>query len=345
MSNKREEIILLAIQLGFNRVRVAKVERGWYSKWFLSFFGISCDYGVDGSISSSSKNPYLLLPDAKSILTLGIDYRWNYSSGAYIPFWKGSDVCLGKRLPQGTSAFEKTIGWIRKIWWCSRIWGVDSRPFIERSWAESGLGYIGKNTMLISPETLHFLLGNVDVEYWSKQDEPLMRSLWKMCCCQQMSNQCLWMPINSILESAFSISQLNIKEAFLISFVLDWELAIWLWCLSRCMPIMVKLWLKWKFTRSCSKTKQPFVDSQWLKVHKVVDDYLPTPLRKDRPDNSKDACIVAGNIGDGKLQASLNVFVPQEYLVGWTCELGFERIFVRMLVTIDFALAWWYINN
>ena len=57
------------------------------------------------------------------------------------------------------------------------------------------------------------------------------------------------------------------------------------------------------------KPKQPFVDLRWLlESHdELVDDYFAgTPLRRAGARQLKrNACIVAGNIGDGKLQVSL----------------------------------------
>ena len=48
-------------------------------------------------------------------------------------------------------------------------WTVDSRPVIERGLGrKEGLGFVGKNTMIISPADSSFIFGDVVNQYTSR---------------------------------------------------------------------------------------------------------------------------------------------------------------------------------
>ena len=121
---------------------------------------------------SPRANPKELLAKARSVIVLGMDY--------YFP--RPED-------PQGLTGMVSRYAWgkdyhkrisKRLLRMCLQIrdhvpgfrffYGVDSRPFIERAWAErAGMGFIGKNTMMIAPGDSSFfflamILSSLDLE-------------------------------------------------------------------------------------------------------------------------------------------------------------------------------------
>lgn len=99
-------------------------------------------------------NPLLLLPEAKSaIVVLSNYYRDNPTSdltaGKIARYAGGRDYhrVVGKNLKRFCAILEEEFS-ATTTWYA-----VDTGPILERYWAEkSGLGWVGKNTMLLNRE-------------------------------------------------------------------------------------------------------------------------------------------------------------------------------------------------
>ena len=319
MCSKREEITLMAKQLGFNRIRVANVERGVGIQKYDSYLSSGHHATMGWMVRSRPprENPYLLLPDAKSILTLGIDYRWPIPAEPTYPFGRVAMYAWGRDYHKVlTKRLKKLLDGIRERYDGVRgFWGVDSRPFIERAWAEnSGLGYIGKNTMLISPGNssyffLAMLMLNIDI----KEDEPLQRDHCGKCV--RCLTKC---PTNAFVEAykldaRKCISYLTIEHKGSIPHKFRSGMGNWLFGCDVCQDVCPHNGRSFDSSGNLQdlapKPKQPFVDLQWLleSRDKLIDDFFAgTPLRRAGARQLKrNACIVAGNIGDEKLKTSL----------------------------------------
>jgi len=101
-------------------------------------------------------NPAGVMPSVKSIIMLGLNYHSEDSVPAVAELGKVSRYARGKDYHKIIE--KKTKRLIRRIrdWVgpdnpCEMRWFVDYGPMLERSYAErAGLGFIGKNSMLIS---------------------------------------------------------------------------------------------------------------------------------------------------------------------------------------------------
>ncbi|MCK6502605.1 tRNA epoxyqueuosine(34) reductase QueG [Myxococcota bacterium] len=105
-------------------------------------------------------NPTALLPSARSAVVLGVDHAWPRPpdpgglTGMVARYAWGRDYhnLVGKRLRRLAARLRQELPDL------GLYWGVDSRPLIERAWAErAGLGFVGRNCCLIVPGEGSFL--------------------------------------------------------------------------------------------------------------------------------------------------------------------------------------------
>ncbi len=145
-----------ASELGFGHVRFASAEGAPGIEAYDRFLA----EGRHGSMAWMVRSrppradPRLLLPEARSAVVLGVDYRWPRPpdpgglTGRVASYAWGRDYhnLLGKRLRRLSARLgERIPGFLAYA-------GVDSRPLVERAWAErAGLGYLGKNACVIVP--------------------------------------------------------------------------------------------------------------------------------------------------------------------------------------------------
>ncbi|MEP7317973.1 MAG: tRNA epoxyqueuosine(34) reductase QueG [Panacibacter sp.] len=115
--------------------------------------------GMHGSMSYMEKyfdqriNPGLLVPGAKSVITLLLNYFHGQHQDAGIPkiakyaYGKDYHEVIREKLNQLLFTMRQEIGEVNGRGF------VDSAPVLERSWAQrSGLGWIGKNGNLLTKQ-------------------------------------------------------------------------------------------------------------------------------------------------------------------------------------------------
>ena len=326
MTDAKREIVDIAKTLGFNRVRVAQVARSVGIQQYDSYLSKGHHATMGWMVRSRPprENPFQLLPDAKVILTLGIDYRWptppkpDFLSGRVAMYAWGRDYhkVINKRLKKMMDMIKERYPNI------SGYWGVDSRPFIERAWAErSGLGYIGKNTMLISPaDSSYFFLAMLMLNIDLDEDEPILRNHCGTCqrCIDKCPTDAFWKPYQ--LDSTKCISYLTIEHKGSIPIELRPLIGDWLFGCDICQDVCPHNGKKYDTSGNLQdlapKPKQPFVDLHWLlgASCKEVDDFFAgTPLRRAGAEQLKrNACVVAGNLKDKIVQPSLQRLLQQD---------------------------------
>jgi len=127
-------------------------------------------------------NPAQLLEGAQSVICLGLNYnpprvqqksaRTNAPLGQVAAYAQYEDyhLFIKKRLRKLTDFISSVVGTGLKFKVC-----VDSAPLAERALAQrAGLGFIGKNRMLINPELgPHILLGEIITSLKLETDKPL----------------------------------------------------------------------------------------------------------------------------------------------------------------------------
>jgi epoxyqueuosine reductase len=151
--------------LGFDAVRVAALTaplRDGLSGWLAN--GLHADMHWMERTADKRRNPQLVLPGARSIVMLGVNYgRSPEPAGreAARPTWARYALhedyhdTVKPGLVAAGRALEEIFGVSREDY---RVY-VDTGPVLEREWAaRSGLGFVGKNAMLISRTHGNWLL-------------------------------------------------------------------------------------------------------------------------------------------------------------------------------------------
>lgn len=167
-----------AKELGFLNTRVAKAEfmdeeakrlEDWLNK------GYHGEMGYMENHFDKRVDPTKLVPGAKSVITLSFNYyteqRQDPSAPKISTYAYGRDYhkVVRKRLKQLIQSISSEIGEIN-----GRCF-VDSAPVLERDWAKrSGLGWVGKNTLLINPKQgSYFFLAELIIDLELEYDAPI----------------------------------------------------------------------------------------------------------------------------------------------------------------------------
>ena len=141
--------------LGFDEVRFARVEPqekavSALDRWLQS--GAQADMAWIQRGAEKRRDPNLILPGVRSVILLGINYgsterpRQNPVWARYSLYEDYHDTLRGALIAAGKEV-EQSFG----VPATAYRYYVDTGPVLERAWAErAGLGFIGKNAMLIS---------------------------------------------------------------------------------------------------------------------------------------------------------------------------------------------------
>ncbi|MDF3057173.1 MAG: queG [Rariglobus sp.] len=161
MGVDRETVRARLRALGFDEVRFARVEPGFgpgLSAWIEAGYHADMNW-MERTVPKRS-DPALVLPGARSVIMLGVNYlppagAGNAGGGAARPAWARyalySDYhdTIKEALAAAGRVLEELGG--GAVTPADYRYYVDTGPVIERGWAaKSGLGFIGKNAMLIS---------------------------------------------------------------------------------------------------------------------------------------------------------------------------------------------------
>ena len=164
-------------------------------------------------------NPRAILPDCRSILALGIRHPTPVSGTGYsdgdglgraAAYAWGQDYhdVLGPRLKSLIQFIENQVGHP-----VSNRWYTDTGPLLEREIAmRAGLGWIGKNTCLISPtQGSYFLLAEVLLGVELEPDPPQQTDHCGSCtrCLEACPTDCI-LP-DRTLDATRCISYLTIE--------------------------------------------------------------------------------------------------------------------------------------
>ncbi len=212
---------LKAKELGFSLVGITSPDPpphiDIYQRWLAAGRHGEMAYLAPDRAIERRADPLKILPECKSILALAIPYD-NPSSqqdprigfGRVAAYAWGNDyhdVLIG-RLRSIVNFVENEVG--HPI---ANRWYTDSGPILEREFAQrAGLGWIGKNTMLINPRHgSYFLLAEILLGVELEFDAPLTTD--HCGTCRRCIDAC---PTNCILEdrtldAARCISYLTIE--------------------------------------------------------------------------------------------------------------------------------------
>lgn len=218
---KSSDIKRAASQAGFDlcgvsRVRNLPAEREFFDRWLYR----GCDSGLEYLRRNIEKrfSPEVLMPGARSVISCAVSYKNDTSLG----FGESS------RVPKIASyarapVYQETIKDMLRATAhrLTEIYGdfkwrafSDTAPVLEKKWAEeSGLGFIGRNTLLVSPTLGSFvLLGELIVDARvDEYDQPYSGPGCGECrrCVERCPNRAL---TPDGLDTARCISRLTIEK-------------------------------------------------------------------------------------------------------------------------------------
>lgn len=150
------DLLHIASDLGFAKVGIAKVTD--VPKHIIEKYNQWISNGCHGEMAYMEKygdvrqNPRLLLENARSAIVVIANYHHNTKVAENAPKWAsyalGDDYhdVMRQKLSQIASYIQENWGGETRV--C-----IDTAPIFERYWAQqAGVGYIGRNSMLIVPE-------------------------------------------------------------------------------------------------------------------------------------------------------------------------------------------------
>lgn len=212
-----EQIKETAYSLGFDACGICRTEsiqqteREHLQKWLCK--GYQAEMSYLNNNFEKRIDPRLLVEDARSVICLAINYYPQEKLPDHVPQF--AYYAYGQDYHDVVKAkLTKLLDAIRLI--CPQAEGryfVDTAPVLERYWAaKSGIGFIGKNTLLIIPgKGSYFFLGEIMVNLELDYDEPLTVSCGN---CRRCIDACPTKAIESpyLLNSKSCISYQTIEN-------------------------------------------------------------------------------------------------------------------------------------
>ena len=328
-----ERIRREAFRLGFDHMAVTRPHIPQrYSQEFLSW----CEAGLAGGMAYLTSNPEKRVqlertyPGVKTIITLGVSYfqgpfpeKPGKGYGRIARYAWGMDYheIIQSRLQVLIEKIKNILG---TDFPC--MTAVDTKPLLERALASSaGLGFIGKNTVLIVPR-VNTPVGSFHVGSWVFLTEILLNiplahnvieeKIQNGCgSCEKCLTAC---PTEAFekpyrLKADRCIAYLTIENKGWISRPMREKMGDWLFGCDVCQEVCPfnarAIETRWPEFHS-SKGVGPWVSLQ--DILSVSDEagfkkrYEGTPLtRPKRKGLIRNACVVAANAGDETLVPSL----------------------------------------
>jgi epoxyqueuosine reductase len=195
-----QQVKTFARNLGFDYCGIAKVQKleddarrleNWLHKGYhgaMKYMENHFELRVD---------PAKLVPDAKSVITLLINYYPQQQQSPEAPkvskyaYGKDYHEVIRKKLNLFLSLINEHIGEVHGRGF------VDSAPVLERSWAQrSGLGWIGKNGNLLTRQGSFYFIATLIVDLGLQYDDPLAKDYCGTC--RKCIDAC---PTDAILDS------------------------------------------------------------------------------------------------------------------------------------------------
>lgn len=180
LTNK-EKVVAAAMQLGFSRVGFAKaeaialLERSHLEEWLAA--GRAGEMGYMANHLDKRCDPTLLVDGCQTVVVLAMNYYPEVKQAAEVPqfayYAYGADYheVIRGRLQELLHQINQEVAP------CEGRGFTDSAPVMERYWAErAGVGFIGKNNLLIVPGAgSFFFLAVLLIDIELEPDRPMAR--------------------------------------------------------------------------------------------------------------------------------------------------------------------------
>jgi epoxyqueuosine reductase len=214
-----------------------------YENWIANNMHGEMHYMATDRARERRANPKLISPECKSIIVVALPYTSprrniarNVSTGRIAAYAQGDDYhdVIPPKLAQLIQWLEAETG--KKI--AHKIY-TDTGPILEREIAQrAGLGWIGKNTMLINPKAgSYFLLGEVLIDLDLTPDAPFKTD--HCGTCSRCIDACPTEAIldDRVLDARKCISYLTIEAKDSIPEELRSNLSDWVFGCDVCQAV------------------------------------------------------------------------------------------------------------
>ena len=203
----KERIKAEAKRLGFSFIGFTEPRQtphfNNYLEWIQQRKNAGMAYLAKPYVIQGRRQPDSLLKDARSVIVAGIHYlpqiEWgDFANGdnkdrGWVAAY-GSLADYHKTIKEKLSSLSKSINEIVGMEVKSKIF-IDSGPVMEKDFAsQAGLGWIGKNSLLITPQYGSYcLLGCLFLDLELPPDSPLEEDICGECeiCIQACPSQCI----------------------------------------------------------------------------------------------------------------------------------------------------------
>lgn len=246
---RKEHITRLLHELGFELVGFARPEPpphlDAYRAWVAEGLHAGMGYLATERAVSHRSDPRLILPEVKTILVVGLRYENPLNdqptstenlTGRVASYAWGDDYhqVIVPRLKQAAGQIEQWLGSQVRF----RPYS-DTGPILERDFAmQAGLGWIGKNTCLISPRHgSYFLLGELFLDVEIEPDEPMITDHCGSCrrCIDACPTDCI--RPDRTLDAGRCISYLTIEHKGAVPRELRGLLGDWIFGCDICQQV------------------------------------------------------------------------------------------------------------
>ncbi len=312
-----------ALRLGFSRAGITTPEPPphleIYEKWLKEGRHGEMTYLETDRARQRRADPRRILPECASILVVAANYlpkaQKNKGIAAYAVGNDYHDV-LAHRLKQLVSSIEERIGQEIK----NRYY-TDTGPLLERELAQrAGLGWIGKNTCLISPDHgSYFFLAEVLLDLPLEPDQPITTDHCGECtlCIEACPTNCI-LP-DRTLDATRCISYLTIELKGIIPLELRPLTQDWIFGCDICQQVC-----PWNLRFAEPTTDHVFHARPFLSEPTPIDFLRLTPQeyrtalsksplkRAKRSGLLRNAAVAAGNTGDRASVPELERVLAQE---------------------------------
>jgi epoxyqueuosine reductase len=342
-----------AIELGFNLIGLTRAEPspmlGAYQRWIAQGMHGAMGYMARPDRIIRREDLRQIVPNAQSIIIVGLDYRTldipdeilnDATRGRIANYAWGFDYhdIMQPRLEQFANWLQaEAQGKIdQKLF-------VDTGAVLERSHAQqAGMGFIGKNTMLIHPRRgSYFFLGEIITSLeLDSYDEPHRET---MCgTCTRCLNAC---PTNAfpqphVLDARLCISYHTIENKGWIDQSLRPKFGNWVYGCDICQEVCpfqrfsLPTHEKAFFPIDANRAAPPVIDLLTLDDATFKAHYQGSPIYRIRRQRLvRNACIAAGNSRDTQfIPYLIQLLYDAEPLVRGHAAWGLWRIMRRSAV-------------
>lgn len=326
VSSFKKDVVAYARSLGFERIGVARTdalprEEAHLKSWLAEGYAGTMDYMVKNP--ERRARPMELLEGARSVITLAVNYHTDAEAmdesnktleGRFSRYSSGRDYhkVLGKRL----EAFMRYLQALAPGVECRSF--LDTGPLLERAFAQrAGLGFIGKNAMLITRGMGSWVfLASVVTTLDLDPDAPDNRSCGECTrCIDACPTEAITAPFE--IDARRCIAYLTIENKGDIPATLRPRMQGWVFGCDICQEVCPHNARPEETTLSAFKRQGDFPGLRTLLSIRTDEDFgrrfSGTPIvRAGRRGLVRNACIAAANLGRHDLLPDLQHIIQED---------------------------------